>query len=125
MNLQSVYYPAPELMSQASGLSKLIATLIASPRFMAQKPITRLNVSAMACCVMRNGWLPLAHTQFRSQPCGTHAVFPGRLPAVALLLHLTLTYIYIYVIGYVLIYPIKLPIYLTLICNMFAQILSQ
>ena len=34
---KSIYCPVPELMSQVSGLSKLIAILIALPRFMAQK----------------------------------------------------------------------------------------
>ena len=28
---KSIYYPVPELMSQLSGLSKLVATLVASP----------------------------------------------------------------------------------------------
>ena len=57
--------------------AKLVATLIASPRFKAQKPITRLNVSVMAFCVMRNGWLSFAHTHFGSQRCGTHAASSG------------------------------------------------
>ena len=61
---KSIYYPAPELTSQVSGLSKLIATLIALPHFRAQKPITRLSASAMAFCVMRDGWLSFALTQF-------------------------------------------------------------
>ena len=76
---KSIYYPVPELMTQVSGLSKLIAILIALPYFMAQKPITYLNISVMVYCVMRNGWLSFAQTQFRSQSCGTHAVSSGYL----------------------------------------------
>ena len=70
-------YPVSELMSQVSGLSKLIAILIASPHFKAQKPITCLNISVMAFCVRRNGWFSFSHTQFSSHLRGAHAMSSG------------------------------------------------
>ena len=87
------YYPVSELMIRISGFSKLIAILIASPYFEAQKPITYLNISVMVFCVLRNGWFSFTHTQFSSHLWGTHAVL-DTLTRSSLFTH---TYIYVYI----------------------------
>ena len=73
----AVALPAPELMSQVSGLSKLIAILIALPHLRAQKQTSHLNISAMLLCVLRNDWLSFANTQFSPLPHSAHVVFSG------------------------------------------------
>ena len=54
--------------------TKLYALLIASSYFMAQKPITCLNISVMILCVLRIGWFSFSHTQLSSLHYSTHAV---------------------------------------------------
>ena len=70
-------YPVSELMSQVSGLSKLIAILIALPHLRSQKQTSHLNISAMLLCVLRNDWLSFANTQFSPLPHSAHVVFSG------------------------------------------------
>ena len=86
-----IYFPAPELTSQVSGLSKLIAILIASPRFRTQKRTPRLNISVMVLSVLRNGWFSFSHTQFNSHHYSIHAVLSGY--PCSLYSHITILYI--------------------------------
>ena len=57
--------------------TKLNALLIASSYFMAQKPITCLNISVMILCVLRIGWFSFSHTQLSSHHHSAHAVLSG------------------------------------------------
>ena len=72
---KSIYCPVSDLMNQFSGFSTLIALLIATPRLKAQKAVARLSVSAMAFCVMRNGWLSFTHTIHAISSCTPNAWF--------------------------------------------------
>ena len=82
-------------MTRISGHSKLIYILIALPCLRAQKHTSRLNISLMVICVLRNGWFSFVHTQFSTHHYSTHAVLSGY--PCSLYSHITILYIcYIY-----------------------------